>query len=188
MCPNLRKNDLVSRSRQENRVSLVGNRGKPFRCRTGCDKNRAADSRIVHPSSHRLRDAGSFLLPPARDCMSLVHLVRDYMRLNEDGTSPAPICVGAMKGMRYTSARRTQHWDAREQRVQAGAPSARLDWQHPICGGWYSSYHSRNAFHLHHCEKKHTHWIARQERRQAQAPLPSPDHFTPNLTPQTPTV
>jgi hypothetical protein len=88
-----------------------------------------------------------------------------------------------MSSGRYTNLRRTQRRDAREQRVDAGVPSARHDWRCPLCRRWYSNYRNRGSLHLQHCTKR-AERVAREElRRRAQTPLPSPDYFTPCSTP-----
>jgi len=88
-----------------------------------------------------------------------------------------------MKATRYTSARRTQRREAREQRIRAGAPSVRHDWRCPLCKQWYSKYRSRNLIHLRCCEKSHAKLAALEKKRRTQTPLPSPDPFTPRSTP-----
>ena len=90
-----------------------------------------------------------------------------------------------MKGTRNVTARRAQRREAREQRVRAGAPSARHDWRCPICRQWFSRYRGRDVIHLRYCEVNRAVQVALDERMQlAQTPLPSPDHFTPRSTPQ----
>ena len=90
-----------------------------------------------------------------------------------------------MKGTRNTTARRTQRREAREQRVRAGAPSARHDWRCPICRQWFSRYRSRDIIHLRHCKTNRAVQAALDERMRAWTPLPSPDSFTPrSSTPQ----
>jgi hypothetical protein len=44
-------------------------------------------------------------------------------------------------------------------------------------------YRGRNILHLQSCKEKYAEWIAQKERRQARSPLPSPDYFTPDSTP-----
>jgi hypothetical protein len=86
-----------------------------------------------------------------------------------------------MKGIPNASAKRTQRQYERKERIRAGAPSARHDWQCHICREWYSNYRGRYLMHLRHCERKEARRIAREERtcRAQMAPLPSPDRFPP---------
>ena len=93
-----------------------------------------------------------------------------------------------MKETRYTTTRRAQRRNAREQRVDAGIPSATLDWRCPVCKGWYSNYRGRNFIHLQYCKKKRKKQIARRESQRVQIPLPSPDPFTPHTTPDSTSV
>lgn len=88
-----------------------------------------------------------------------------------------------MKRTGYTSARRAQRRNAREERILAGEPSVTQDWRCPVCRQWYSKYRSRNMIHLRHCKRKRAEWVALEERRRAQTPLPSPDYFSPRSTP-----
>ena len=107
----------------------------------------------TRPSSHHLRDESSFLPPPAYDCTSLVHLVRDYMRLNDrtrSGSGPTE----AIKSKRHTSARRIQHRNEREQRVLAGKSLSHARLAMPFMQGeWYSTFRGRNTAHLRHCKR-----------------------------------
>lgn len=84
------------------------------------------------------------------------------MGLNQILMISAPIRPEIMQATRYTNARRAQRREEREERVRAGVPSARLDWQCPICERWYSNYRSRGTIHLRHCEKKGRIRIARK--------------------------
>ena len=121
----------------------------------------------------------TFLPLLARNCASFVSLVRDFTRSSKVGTHSCPKRVATMKSTRYTSAKRTQRRHERDERVRAGVPSVKLDWQCHICQGWYSNYRNHSLVHLQHCEKKEAARIASEERRTQVAPLPSPDRRSP---------
>ena len=67
-----------------------------------------------------------------------------------------------MKKTGYTHTRRVLRRGQREQRVQAGAPSSRLDYKCPICKKWFSTYRNRHGIHQAHCERKRARRIVAQ--------------------------
>ena len=67
--------------------------------------------------------------------------------------------------------RRVLRRSEREQRVKAGKPSARLDYQCPLCEQWFSTYRSRHDIHRAHCKKKRAReTVARVERNRTTHP------------------
>ena len=95
-----------------------------------------------------------------------------------------------MRNTRYTNAQRVERREEREQRVQAGKPSARQDYRCPLCKKWFSTYRNRPAIHRVSCEKKRAQQIvARRESDQTRTPLlPPEDQFVPGPSgPSSPT-
>ena len=88
----------------------------------------------------------------------------------------------------------------REQRVQAGKPSARLDYQCPLCEQWFSTYRGRHVVHQAHCKKKQAReTVTRVERNRAIHPsllndfaskslIPTPEPLVPRSPTPVPSV